>query len=875
MLHYYKEYVNPYLGQLLENLKMDKSFVKGEGCYLYDEEGNEYLDFIAAYGALPFGYNPKEIWEAINAYQCSKEPSFIQPSALNAAGELAKRLIKVAPKGLKYVTFTNSGAETVEVAIKLCRSATGRIGVLSTKNSFHGKTLGALSATGRGYYQSAFGAPLQGFSYIPYGDLDSLAEELEKRPDYYAAFIVEPIQGEGGIVEPPKNYLKGVKEICEKYGVKLIVDEIQTGLGRTGSLFACDEGGITPDVLLLAKALGGGLIPIGACLCKEDVYNEEFAQKHSSTFAGNSLACRVGIKVLDLLTNESDILDNVRRNGAILKSQLEQLKKKYPNIIKAVRGRGFMLGIEFTDSRDAFPGKLMGIMAEQELLTPVISSYLLNVEKVRVAPTLNGNMVIRIEPSLIAAKKECNRAVKAIENMLQVISEGNSAKLLSYLVDADLQYKYDKAIFEDEEKVLPPNGSEGQFAFLIHPLELKNYTDYDDSLTAFSKSELEELISRWNDMVEPFVISNTRVISKNGQRAYGEFIVVPKTAEELVNLPRDVVLEELRKAIKLAKDRGAKIVGLGAYTSVASGGGLFLKDDGVPLTTGNSFTIVSAVEAVTTALTKLGTQPEDSIAAVIGATGSIGSGISILLSESMSELILIGNPNNRESSEKRLFKLAGKIYKHLTNMINEGKKFKNNSIAAKLKEYDNLPHCEAPLKDFVEFTKAIHGKDSPIRITTNIDKALPKSDIVISATSSVGKLVKPNHLKEGSIVCDMSRPRNVSEEVIHLRPDVLVIDGGIIEIPGLPSLGLNLGFDKGLAYACMSETIMLALEKHYQHTSLGSSGITLENILFTRKLARKHGFKLADFRSFDKPIPDEKWECAITARNKKEALIES
>src|SRR5262249_6313168 len=186
----------------------------------------------------------------------------------------------------------NSGAEAVEAAIKLCRAATKRPGILSTRGSFHGKTLGALSATGNPNYQRDFAAPAAGFDQVPYGDADALRQALTARPAYSGAFTVEPIQGEGGIVEPPPGYLAAARTICDEAGVLLALDEIQTGLGRTGDLFACEAESVVPDVLVLAKALGGGLIPIGAVLCTENVHTTAFATKHSSTFAGNALACR-------------------------------------------------------------------------------------------------------------------------------------------------------------------------------------------------------------------------------------------------------------------------------------------------------------------------------------------------------------------------------------------------------------------------------------------------------------------------------------------------------------------------------------------------------------------------------------------------------
>lgn len=864
-------YMNPHLGKMLESIKMDKSYTRGEGCYLYDSAGVQILDCIAAYGALPFGYHPKEIWEAIQDFQTSQEPSFIQPSLLDAAGELAARIIEIVPKPLQYVTFTNSGTEATEAAIKLCRSATGKKGILAAWNSFHGKTLGALSATGKASYQTVFGAPIEGFHFVPYGSLQALEKELADESKEYAAFILEPIQGEGGIIVPPAGYLKGVRELCSQYGVFMVVDEIQTGLGRTGSLFVCQQEQVCPDVLLIAKALGGGMIPIGACICTEDVYNEDFAMKHSSTFAANSLACRVGIKVLDMLAaDDGALIRQVRQTGKFLKNKLVELQRLYPDLIRSIRGEGLMLGIEFNMDRKRFPGSLLGIIAEQQLLTPVISSYLLNCEKLRVAPTLNGNDVIRIEPPLIITQEQCERAVDSIRNMLEVLQTGNTAQFLSFLLDSQQDKEYVLPFMEPEEEA-KPSGSiqEGRFAFLIHPIDLKNYCEFDRSLSVLNEEELSELALRWNDMVDPMVIARTHFISKAGAEVYGEFIAVPRTAQEMMTLPKKQILAELREAIQLAAEKGAGIVGLGAYTSVISAGGLYLKDDGIPLTTGNSYTVVAAIDAVASAMERLQIQPQYAVAAVVGAAGSIGKGAAVLLSEEVSRLVLIGNPSNRGVSLQKLYAVAGEIYKHLCGLAQQERGFKTGSIGFGMHQWKSLPNWDAPIEEFIQYAKITGGlKGSPVEISVDIDEVLPHADIVISATSNIDRMITTENLKFGAIVCDMSRPANVSEEVDRLRPDVLVIDGGVIEVPGLPSLGWDFGFDKGLAYACMSETMMLALEHNYQHASLGSSGVTIASILYMRGLAQKHGFRLASFRSFDRPLSEEKWESVIRCRDR-------
>jgi len=867
-MHPFNEYVNPYLGKLLTSIKMDKQFVRGEGCYLFDNTGNRYLDCIAAYGALPFGYNPKAIWDVINDFQRSMEPSFVQPSALEAAGYLAKLLIKIAPAGLRYVTFTNSGAEAAEAAVKLCRSATGRRGILSTIKGFHGKTLGALSATGNSSYQTVFGAPVEGFAHIPFGDADALEQELKNKKDFYAAFFVEPIQGEGGIVEPPKGYLKNVSEICSRCGVRLVIDEIQTGLGRTGKMFACEEENITPDVLLIAKALGGGIIPIGACLSNEKTYNEDFAMKHSSTFAGNSLACRIGLEVLELLlVDNGKIMSQVIENGNILKNRLTVLKEQYPDIIKSVRGRGFMLGIEFKADKSVFPGSLLGIMGEQELFTPAVSSYLLNVENLRVAPTLNGNDVIRIEPPLVMSLEQCHDAADKIGNVLNVLKKGSTSRFLSYLIDTQRDINYSDVKLKTVSR--SSNGAShdhGRFAFLVHPLNLKNYCEFDESLYDLDEIELAQLTDKFSDITRPFVISGADIISKCGSKAYGEFIAIPRTAEQLSELPREQALSELKYALDLAKDRGAKIVGLGAYTSVVSMGGLHLKDEGIALTTGNSYTVISAVDAINMAAESINIDLCDATVAVVGASGSIGKGVAVMMAEKVSKLILIGNSKNPRIAKDRLLITAAEIIKHVIALMREGRVLLPGSLAEKIAVFLPVSEHESSFNDYLKSAQKFCDENSSILLSTSINEDLRKADVVVCATSSTNNLLTVDNLGRGAVVCDISRPKNIDRDVEFKRPDVLALDGGVIKVPGLPYLGWNFGLDEGQAYACMAETMMLALEQHYEHTSIGSSGVTIDSVLFLKNLAIKHGFELTGLRSFDEPLDMSRLETVKAAR---------
>ena len=872
-MHPFREFVNPHLGKLLEEVNMDKRYVRGECCYLYDAAGRRYLDFMAAYGALPFGFNHPEIWAALREVELAGEPSFVQPSALEAAGELARRLIEIAPAGLRYVTFANSGAEAVEAAIKVCRSATGRLGIVTTENSFHGKTLGALSATGKDTYQKPFGAPVPGFVRVPYGDAEALERLLATRGSEFAAFIVEPIQGEGGAVVPPPGYLKAVEEICHRHGVLLIVDEIQTGLGRTGRLFACEEEGVTPDVMTLAKALGGGLFPIGAMLCTEEVYTEDFGLKHSSTFAANTLACRVGLRSLELLTRDGQALvRQVAENGAFLKAGLEDLQRRYPHVLREVRGRGFLLGLDFHVDMETFGRtSLLAILAEQDNLTPVLTSYLLNVEGLRVAPTLNGASTIRIEPPLVATREMCQQAIDAVGRMLSHLAAGNTAELIGHLLG-----------IESRPQVLPPpvrrpapapsdDPAEGRFAFLVHPVDFRNYAEIDQSLQVFTNDEIKLLAARWNDLIEPVVVGKTRVVARDGRTAYGEFVAVARTADEFLSMTHAQAVAEVKKAVELARARGAKIVGLGAYTSVVTRSGLHLKDAGVALTTGNSYTVVSAVEAVHQALRRLGLAPATATMAVVGATGAIGRATAMLLAEEAARLVLIGNPARPDQSRARLLHVAADACRHLLQLAANGASFGEATVGAAVTQLarsvaiDALhPDSEAGPEVYAALALALE-QTGRLVITTDLESLLPEADVVVTATSSVDELVRPDNVKFGAVVLDLSRPPNVSRAIKEARPDVLVIDGGVVAVPGRPDLGFYFGFERGLAYACMSETMMLALDHHYEDTSIGTD-LNMETISYLRGLAEAMGFRLADLRSFDRPLAPEDWARVMQAR---------
>ncbi|MDD4803138.1 MAG: aspartate aminotransferase family protein, partial [Syntrophomonas sp.] len=429
-----KDLLNPTLKEVLETFQLDKNYTQGEGTYLTDDTGIRYLDFIAQYGAVPFGYNPPFIWEALEQVHRKKLPSLVQPSLPGEALRLANMLAKCSPGDLCYATFCQSGTEAVEAAIKLARSSTGREIIISTANSFHGKTLGSLSATGKNSYQTPFRAPAPGFLRIPFNDLDSLQRTLQDNRDNVAAFIVEPVQGEGGIIVAQTDYLAAAQAICNEHGVIFIADEIQTGLGRTGKLFACEHAGVNPDIMVLAKALGGGLLPIGVCLSSPRVWNEDFGMLHSSTFANNNLTCAVGVAVLEKLCQDDQrFIKEIKAKGEFLLSRTRALGERYPEAIKEVRGQGLMVGIEFNPLNDVGSYD-MAFLQDQGGFTALVAGFLLNVYQIRLAPFLNNSMTLRLEPTLTISYEEIEYVLEAFEAVCKIMTYRDYARLYRYLI---------------------------------------------------------------------------------------------------------------------------------------------------------------------------------------------------------------------------------------------------------------------------------------------------------------------------------------------------------------------------------------------------------------------------------------------------------
>lgn len=318
-----------------------------EGVYVWDTEGKRYLDFLGLYGTLSLGHRHPRVVEAVKR-QLDRMPMSVRVLVSEPTARLAARLAELTPGSLSASFFGNSGAEAVEAALKFARFFTGKPGLITTENGYHGKTLGALSVTPKEAYQRLARPLVPGVKVIPFGDAQALERAIDEKT---AAFIVEPIQGEGGIRIPPEGYLKEVRRITQERGVLLILDEVQTGLGRTGKLWAAEWEGIAPDLLTSAKALGGGVMPISATVARPEIF--EILRKepliHSSTFGGNPLAAAAALAALEVILEEG-LPQRAHELGTRFLSELQKLAEAHPSLLQEVRGRGLMIGLEFTDA---------------------------------------------------------------------------------------------------------------------------------------------------------------------------------------------------------------------------------------------------------------------------------------------------------------------------------------------------------------------------------------------------------------------------------------------------------------------------------------------------------------------------------------------
>ncbi len=409
-------HVNQPLASLLKLANGDMRFSRAEGIFLYDEGDRPYMDFTAGYGALNLGHNPQEVIAAV--HEAQKLPAVLLVGFNPLMGALGKTLAAILPGDLSVAVFGSGGAEAVEIAMKTARASTGRQKFVSCVNGYHGLSLGALSVCGSEKFRTLVAPLLAHCELIPFGDLEELEKALQGKDA--AAFILEPLQGEGGAVVPPTGYLNGAAELCRKYGTLFVLDEIQTGFGRTGKMFALEHDQVLPDIVTLSKSLGSGVVPISVSVTSKEVWTKAFGSRDKfdltiSTFAGNPAACAAALKTIEILQRDN-IPDRTRTLGDYARDRLRGLKTKH-ELIKEIRGRGLLLGIELETA-----GPFSKTM-EQNLSVMVISA-LLHRHNILTSYYDFSPAVIRFEPPLTVTAEQIDAAVDALDKVLSMGKKG-------------------------------------------------------------------------------------------------------------------------------------------------------------------------------------------------------------------------------------------------------------------------------------------------------------------------------------------------------------------------------------------------------------------------------------------------------------------
>jgi len=799
----YGKYARPLVARYLASIGLDAVYHRAEGDYLWMLRGEKevrVLDLVGGFGANLLGHHHPEIIAEARRLLLMGVPVHAQGSIRAGAGLLAEQLCRRL--GDYVVVFTNSGAETVEAAIKHLHLERHRPVLWAVKGAFHGKTIGAAQLTWmqRDRYSDS-GPTVRFIDPDDPEDWESAYEEA-KTTDSIGGVFVEVIQGEGGVRPLPQAFLDWLRSTCAALNIPIVVDEIQTGFGRTGTFLASEAFGLQPDYLCLSKALGAGLAKIGALLIRRQRFQAEFSVAQTSTFAEDDWSSMLALKALEIIDRDG-LIERCRIQGQEVLEGVNSLRADFPEVVKAVRGRGLMLGMELADPSQS-ASITLSAMWQQGYLGWLLSAYLLNVHDIRVAPTLSQPSTLRIEPSAYISSTDIRKFMDALRLMCRALANGDSAHLLAFLVGR-LPEPVSESRFVRTFAVesVRTQRRVGFIGFLNTPRQLGVV---DPSLGRFSDMELDALVERTSAFVRPAMSDRVNIRSGTGEEVHFSMIGIDRTAEQVARLRAGddlaEVVEDIDRAVALARNEGCLAVGLGGYTSSVTSNCLRIRTKGIALTSGNSLAVGMGVRALEKAAEHLNIRLSRSWLGVVGVPGNIAATFAKMMAADVRGLVLVARSAN--SPKMRAF-------------------------------VDSL-------------RRAIPGK--PIEVSDTVT-SLQACPLIFTATVGAPGFIQPAHLGPGPIVvCDMSVPSDVADSVASERPDVLVIPGGLVRLKGNEGISITgLGLPPGHVLACMAETLLMGLEGMTEHGSYGA--ISPEQVQRMMSLADKHGFVLADINYRD------------------------
>jgi len=686
--------------------------------------------------------------------------------------------------------------------------------VIAIENAFHGKTNAALNTTYNDFFKVEPMSQLANVRFIPPLE-DALIKILtnEEKSVFQAKYVqnhwfishkkhfpvscvlVEPLQGEGGITPLKSEVARTWQQVCKTHQIPLIADEIQCGMGRTGSFFYSTALGINPDYVLLSKSLGGGFAKISACCIAQDYYLTDFCLKHSSTFAEDNLSSQVAIAAIEL-AHDPKIIDAIATKGNLLKSALAALKDQYQDIISDVRGEGLMLGIELHGDID-FQSNTLLFLKQQHLLGYTISGYLLKEHCLRIAPTLGKRNVLRLEPSYLVTEDEILRLKKGLEDVCLALRHNNIKKLL--ILDTG-EEESTKPLM----KITTEKHAYKKVAFIGHFISPKDLKLWDPFLAGLTDEKYKEIVEKIAPVSAPFMHNEIIISSTQGKVGF-TLIGLPISSQQMLDALKGINTAHMQNIIAAAVDEaiaeGCTAVGLGGYSSILTKNGKTLAHKNIHLTTGNSLTVGSALAALFSEAEKMSLKPALCTAAVVGAGGNIGSVMAELLAYRVKKLWLIGRQGNL-------------TYLHT-------------------------------LKEKIEMNAQNLGRPIPdIWITDNLQN-LKEADLIATASNAATPIIYPEMLAQKPLViCDVSVPGDIHPTVQILCKQASIIKGGIVSSYKNPELILpGIPLPPGHLFACMTETLLMGLAGIENHFSLGN--IKIQQVEEISNLAKTFGFETA------------------------------
>lgn len=609
-----------------------------------------------------------------------------------------------------------------------------------------------------------------------------------------ASVIVEPLQGEGGIHPLSKEVAAAWRAACDLRGVPLVVDEIQCGLGRTGTFLYSEQLGLRPDYVLLGKSLGGGVAKLSAVAIAAELFLPAFTLQHGSTFAGDGLSAQVARRALALL-DEEHALEAARRKGEALREALRLLAARHPTVIKDVRGCGLMIGLEWQVM--AFDrSRALHDLGEYGWLGYAIAGYLLRAHGIRVAPTLGHGHTLRLEPAYGVPPEATTALLGALEEVSRLLEGEDAAGLLAPGMELGTPRPRREAPAVRRRMVTPPP-SQAHVGFVGHLIDPADLALWDESFSRLDRRGCAAFLDRIDAVVEPVVTHRDLLSSPAGGRTWLSFIGLAVPAARFYRALRTADRLDLRDLVQRAVDRaeeeGCTVVGLGGYCSIVTRNGRDLRPRGLALTTGNGYTVAAGLEAMRATAEETGIPWGDARAAVVGATGNIGSVMAELLAAEVGSLVLVGRETRREDLER----LAGRLRRM--------------------------------------------GLACPIEVGS--DPGLCRdAHLIVAASNQAEPVLFAEHLSRGPVVInDVSVPSDLDPSALRDRPRARVIRGGVVRVPCNPGWRVpGIPLPEGEMYACMAETVLMGLEGHRDHGSYGR--LTPARVRATQEMAARHGF---------------------------------